>query len=232
MKRKEDIQYLISKCEKKVLPLEEAYKNALHEQKIPVEIRGVVREILIDLRSVLDFLAHEIVETQKIKPPKKLYFPILADLKSFNSKMTEWYPNLDNINKPLFDYLLSIQPFSKGTRNWIKDFNTLNNTNKHDRIVPHERQEMSYTTTLLHEQPVGGVSWGKRVTSHGSIRVKGGKMNTKTQLPEPDSNIEVKKVTWIDFHFEGSKISAFELVKNAIKGINEIVKEVEKNINE
>jgi len=227
MKRKEDIDHLIKKCALTLPQLEVSYANALNEKRIPVELRSQVKAFLGDLRSVLDYLAHEIVESQGLKPSSRYYFPILPDSKTFAVRMKEWFPGLNSTNATLYDYLHSMQPFTRTENVWIEWFNKINNENKHERLTPQERREVNQTTTVTHRASGGSVTWNKGVKFGGNVRVMGVPIDVTTQMPVADPRIEVRKTTWVDFHFEGTTISVVGLLKNSLSGITEISKGIE-----
>src|SRR5579863_1008764 len=143
MSRKTAIEALLAR-EEKVLPkLIEDYNNSIHSQTIPIDLRIDIKDFFGNLRSVLDYIARDIVEKYCPKANKNdaLYFPIRADKSSFQGAMKKSYPELDLNNKKLYDILEEVQPYLKADNQWLAQFNRLNNENKHENLVPQTRQE-------------------------------------------------------------------------------------------
>lgn len=202
--------------------INDEYEKALHSQTITAELRIDIKEYFSNLRSILDYIAHDIVEKfcPKANPKNKLYFPIRDDIKAFISEMTKSYPGLELNNKNIFDILENVQHFKKDDNKWLFYFNKINNEHKHDKLVPQIRKETKKIT--ISRQGGGSVSWGAGVKFGSGVNVMGIPIDPNTQLPIPNNIVKTEIITWVDFHFEGINISAIWLVKESFKQINKI----------
>ena len=73
----------------------------------------------------------------------------------------------------------------------------------------------------------GSVEWSPQNVRFGNgVSILGVPVDPSSQLPVPDTSIEVKRIVWVDFHFEGIGKSALGLLKQATDGINQIALKV------
>ena len=81
MSRKTDIEALLNRADKTLPKINEEYEKALHDKTISADLRIDIKDYFGNLRSVLDYLAHDIVEKHcpTANPKDILYFPIRAD---------------------------------------------------------------------------------------------------------------------------------------------------------
>lgn len=88
------------------------------------DLRVDIKNIFENLRSCLDYLAHELFEALcgTAKKADHLYFPIRSSRIEFDKLMNRYYPGPDGANKQVFDFLGSIQPYDNI---WLKQFNQL-----------------------------------------------------------------------------------------------------------
>lgn len=88
------------------------------------DLRVDIKNIFENLRSCLDYLAHELFEALcgTAKKADHLYFPIRSSRIEFDKLMNRYYPGPDGANKQVFDFLGSIQPYDNI---WLKQFNRL-----------------------------------------------------------------------------------------------------------
>ncbi len=141
--RKSDIIMLIEKSKKMYSTIEIKYKNSLDKKNIDPNLKIDIKNYCENVRSSLDYLAKEIVFKYCPTANKNdnLYFPICKSKSIFDNKMKKSYPNLDENNKSLYDYLENIQSFNNLNNQWLMDFNTLTNENKHEKLVEQTRIE-------------------------------------------------------------------------------------------
>ncbi|MCX6709327.1 MAG: hypothetical protein NTW67_06825 [Candidatus Woesearchaeota archaeon] len=151
--RKEQVESLLSHAKTDLARIESEYNNALRQKNISDSLKIDIKNLLENLRSILDYVAHDIYE-QKIKPDRiansrpdiqKIYFPYGKIQKDFNSGLGSFLPNLINIDNDLFLIIESIQPFKVGD-NWLCDFCDITNEKKHCSLTPQERIEMPETS--------------------------------------------------------------------------------------
>ena len=217
--RKHDIDALLVRSDDDFAGIESKYNESLRAQEVSTDLRIDIKNLCGNLRSVLDYLAHEIRDRHCpfANPKDRFYFPILPDHSTFESQMSKWFPDLKTSCPDLWDYLESIQPYHPDYV-WLGHFNRLNNENKHGRLVEQtrsKRQEVKATT-----QGGGQVRWNPQNVKFGSgVRIGGVPVDPRTQLPAPHPSQKVEHITWVDFRFEGIGVSALQLLKSTLEGI-------------
>jgi hypothetical protein len=219
--RKANITALVDRAKWDLPKVEAAYQKSLHAKAIDPDLRIDIKNLCENLRSALDYLAHDMRE--KLCPTAKFgqrfYFPILPDQPSFDAKLDDWYPGLRTAHAPLARYLSSVQPFQVGCE-WLGTFNKLNNENKHGDLIEQVRSET--VETRVTGQGGGQVSWGSGVTFGSGVSIMGVPVDPRTQLPVPHPSIKVERVTWVDFRFDGTTTSALGLLRATVPGIEKI----------
>lgn len=223
MSRKTDIEALINRADKTLTKINEEYEKALDSKTISADLQINIKDFFGNLRSVLDYLAHDIVEKYcpNANPKPNLYFPIRADQVSFDKLMNESYPDLQINCKAAYDILEALQPFKKPENAWLANFSTLNNKNKHVRLVAQKRTE----TKRVNVEILGGgaVSWDPSAVKFGSgVFIGGVPVNPYTQTPIPSEAQTVKIETWVDFQFEDINVSAIWLTRESLSQIKTI----------
>jgi uncharacterized RmlC-like cupin family protein len=190
---------------------QESIKNIkkLSSKSISEDLKIDIKDYFGYLRSVLDYLSHEVVDKccPMAKKNDKLYFPICQDSVSFVKAMKKSYPELETNCKAVYDIFESVQPFKKVENKWLTDFNKLNNENKHDRLVAQTRSESK--RVIVEIKGGGSVSWDPNSVKFGTeVSIGGVPVNPQTQMPNPSSSQTVKVETWVDFQFEDINDSA------------------------
>ncbi|WP_339699161.1 hypothetical protein [Algoriphagus aquimarinus] len=223
MSRKTDIEALLNRADKTLPKINEEYEKALHAQSISADLRIDIKDYFGNLRSVLDYLAHDIVEMYcpNANPRDILYFPIRADQASFDNVMKKSYPDLQTNYRDIYDVLEELQPFKKPENVWLTHFNKLNNENKHERLVAQKRTETKRVNVQIKDG--GGVSWDPSAVKFGSgVFIGGVPVNPHTQMPNPSNTQTVTIETWVDFQFDDINVSAIWLTRESLKQIQTI----------
>jgi hypothetical protein len=223
MSRKTDIEALLNRADKNLLKIIEEYEKSLHSKTISAELRIDIKDYFGNLRSVLDYLAHDIVEKYcpNANPKDNLYFPIRADQVSFENLMKKSYPDLQINCKAAYDILEALQPYKKTENAWLTHFNKLNNENKHERLVAQKRTETKRVNVEI--KGGGSVSWDPSAVKFGpGVFIGGVPVNPYTQMPNPSDTQTVTIETWVDFQFEDINVSAIWLTKESLKQIKKI----------
>ena len=231
--REEEINALIKKAKKQFSAIEREYKLNLDQQSISKDLGIDIKNLCENLRSALDYLAHDFREYYCPLENKKnmFYFPILPDINQFNKRVSEWYPGLDAIAPDLWDYLESIQPYNGKSTIWLSHFNKLNNKNKHNSLVPQTKTTREEVHVSLNNG--GRISWTPSGTTYGNGASIGGvPVDPSTQLPIPHPSQKVKRIIWVDFHFKNIPGSAIELLKRSLDGVEAITSKVRKALND
>jgi hypothetical protein len=230
MRRKTDIEALLERASMTLQKISSEYDNSLHSKFISASLRIDVKDYFSNLRSVLDYIAHDIVEKYcpNANPKNNLYFPIRSDIETFTAEMSKSYPELEVNNKTVYDILKNLQPFKHDDNKWLTAFNKLNNENKHDRLVAQTRTESKNITVI--GQRGSSVSWGPGVTFGNGISIMGVPIDPTTQLPISNNIVKTEIITWVDFQFEDINISALWLTKESLKQINQIYSDLKNEI--
>jgi hypothetical protein len=222
----QDVAALLKRCESDLDSVKSEYENSLHAKSISADLKINIKNLSENLRSVLDYLAHEIRETYcpKASAKQRFYFPIAQDLSQFEGQMKKCYPGLKKGSPDLYSYLESIQPYHRKCA-WLGQFNRLNNENKHDSLVEQTRTETERVTV----RSAGGsrVSWTpQNVKFDAGVYIGGVPVNPATQTPVPHPSQTVELTIWVDFRFQGIKVSALGLLTAVVKGVFDVAQHV------
>jgi hypothetical protein len=225
MKRQANIEALLRKARAEFGQLRSAYDKALQAKTISEDLKVDLKNIFENLRSCLDYLAHEISETL-CRPPKsnQLYFPIRASEPEFRKVMSDQFDGLEQNAAALFSFLESIQPCKQS---WLGQFNRLNNGNKHQDLVEQTRTE---TVMVNVASPSGAsVTWNPANVRFGSgVWVAGVPVDPRTQMPVPNNQAKTTVTKWIDFKFAENGESVLPFVQRSIDQVQTIFDEAKK----
>ena len=220
--RKSDISALLTHSRKRIDVILEQYRNSLEGQTVSEDLRVEIKGLFENLRSVLDYCAHDIREhfCPPLKSKERIYFPILPDRTQFEGNMARWFPDLQISVPDLWNALEAVQPYQDG-HEWLGQFNVVNNRNKHDRLI--EQTKTSTREVKVSSDQGSEVSWNPDSTTFGEgVEIAGVPVDPLTQLPVPHQSQNVQQITWVDFKFEGVEVSALDLMRSALQGIEEI----------
>jgi hypothetical protein len=225
--RKNSIQALIARCETDLAKIEGAYEDSLHRQQIHADLKVDIKNLCGNLRSILDYIAHDIRETHcaTANPKARFYFPIFVSAAEFEVMANKWYTGLKNTLPELWSFLEAVQPYHSDW-SWLGIFNRINNDNKHGNLVAQTRNE---TEQVKVSAGRGGVSWLPTAVRFGrGVFINGVPIDPRTQMPVPDPSLKVERIIWVDFRFDGENVSALGLLKQALAGIRKIASDIEK----
>ena len=227
MNRSQNIEALLEKASKSLGQLRQAYEASLHSKVVSADLKVEIKNIFENLRSCLDYLAHDIFESTcpGKNPPKPLYFPIRQSLPDFDGVISVDFPSLKSVNRPICDFLESIQPYHDP---WLGQFNELNKLNKHQDLVEQTRTE---TPTVTVSSPGGGsVSWGPGVTFGSGVSVWGVPIDPRTQMPVLNNSVTTEVTIWVDFKFKENGQSVLTFIEKSIESVKHIYTELDKYI--
>lgn len=222
MSREGSINAQIRRAEEILPKIEKEYQDSLSEQSISDDLKLDIQAFVGHLRSVLDYLAHDIVEQHcpNANPRNRLYFPITGDANNFSSTMTRSYPDLNTNCIDLYNYLDSIQPFKNDGNKWLTKFNKVNNEQKHNDLIEQTRTETK--TVKVTGQGGGSVSWGSGVKFGSGVSVMGVPIDPRTQMPVQNKMVKTEVTIWVDFKFDGIDVSVIWLLHESLTKIKEI----------
>ncbi len=225
--RKDGIQALIKSADTELQKIERAYGESLHAKNISADLQVAIKNLCGNLRSALDYIAHDIREQfcAGANPKDRFYFPILSSATQFQAQVEQWYPGLRTNVPDLWNFLESVQPYH-GDWDWLGIFNKINNENKHDKLIPQTRKE---TEQVRVTGPNTSVTWTPQNVRFGQgVYIGGIPVDPRTQMPVPHPSQTVERLIWVDFVFDGANISALTLLKQAVNGVKRIVADAEK----
>lgn len=227
MNRSKSITALISKAKKDFVVLKSDYNNSLDQKVISEELKIDIKNIFENLRSSLDYIAHDIHEACiTAKPPKKLYFPIKQSRKEFDIGINTDFVDLNTNFPDVYTILENVQPYNDP---WLTKFNKLNNNNKHQDLVEQTRTEQR-RVTVSSKSGNGSVSWGPGVTFGSGVFVQGVAVDTRTQVPVPNNRVNTEVVIWVDFKFQENDESVLPFIEASINKIESLFIELGKHI--
>jgi len=225
--RSKSITALIGKAKKDFVVLKKDYNNSLDQKVISEELKIDIKNIFENLRSSLDYLAHDIHEACiTAKPPKILYFPIKQSRKEFDIGINKDFVDLNTNFTDVYTILENVQPYNDP---WLTKFNKLNNNNKHQDLVEQTRTEQR-RVTVSSKSGNGSVSWGPGVTFGNGVSVMGVSVDPRTQMPAPNNRVNTEVVIWVDFKFQENDESVLPFIEASINKIENLFIELEKHI--
>lgn len=219
MNRKAQIEALLNRADLSIVKISKEYDLSLHSKHISLDLLIDIKEYFSILRSILDYLAHDIVAKfcPSANPRNILYFPIRQDQDSFIIEINKSFPELEQKNRNVYEIIENMQVFKSQDNSWLSCFNKLNNENKHQRLVPQTRIETKQV--IVTGQNGGSVSWGSGVKFGNGINIMGVPIDPITQLPVKNNTVKTEIITWVDFQFEEINVSAIWLTKESLKRI-------------
>lgn len=226
MKRAASIEALLRKAKVDFAGLRIAYDSSLHEKHVREDLKVAIKNIFENLRSCLDYLAHDIFDTHcsSVTKADRLYFPIRSTTTEFNKAVAKDYPDLELTSKTVFDILEAVQPYRNP---WLGQFNKLNNHNKHQDLVEQTRTETRQVTVSRGE---GSVSWGPGVTFGSGVSVVGVPIDPQTQMPIPNTVAKTEVVIWVDFRFKEINQSVIPFVETSMKSVERVFRDLQPHI--
>ena len=232
MKRYEDVITLITESKEQYMEVKELYDKSLKDKSLDIRIK--VKNLMENLRSILDYTTHDIYEEvckynrQKSgkSDPSNIYFPYGKNENDFKSSIGRSLPNLEILSPPTYELIKNVQPFVSND-SWLYDLCVINNENKHDKLTPQTREETeTYTVRGSH----GSVSTmvnnpNVRVTSKpGAVKIFGVPAQfTPDGIKTAPSDLKHERTIWVSFVFEGTNINVLNLLNKAVPGIETLV---------
>jgi len=197
MKRETSIEALLKRAGNDLDALKTNYEASLHEKHVREDLKVTIKNIFENLRSCLDYIAHDIYETHcaTSKKPRRMYFPIRKTAPEFDKAIAADDPDLQTNAPRIYNLLESIQPYNDP---WLGDFNKLNNHNKHQDLVEQTRTEEKRVTV---SRDGGAVSWGPGVSFGSGVSIMGVPIDPRTQMPVPNNVAHTEVAIWIGFRF-------------------------------
>lgn len=218
--------------------IEKQYNKALSEKKIPTPLQIDVKNFMENLRSALDYMAHDIYEIilkperdkNGEQPIEKIYFPYGKTENDFKSRIGSSLPNLNNLNLDIFQLIETLQTH-KCNDDWLYQFCHILNEKKHDTLSPQTRTETQTMTASAGgasvTMPINNPFFSVHQGQNAQVTLGGVLVRFTNQGIEPlGPGLERTITTWVSFNFGGSNIQVLPLLKQALKEITELSEKV------
>ncbi len=236
MNRKDDVNTILVAAQEQFENIRKEYDRALREQSL--DLRVPVKNLMENLRSSLDYMAHDIYESccQAARiaagrsDPRSIYFPYGQTEADFRSGVGNSLPDLQNINPDVYDLIASIQPF-RCNDGWLYDLCSILNEKKHDKLKAQTRSE---TEIYSVEGEHGSVSIivnnpNVKITSQpGAVKIFGvpAEFTSEGIKTAPSEKLSHKRMVWVAFTFEGSDVNVIGMLEKAVVGIKNLASQL------
>jgi hypothetical protein len=240
MDRKKDTTSIIDAAIKQHREILASYEIALSNKSM--DLRVPVKNVMENLRSALDYMAHDIYEVccQPIRKksglpdPFNIYFPYGRTEPDFKSRIGSSLPGLATTCPPVYDLLISIQLFACGDK-WLYDLCSILNENKHDRLTEQVRTE-NQTHTV--QGPYGSVTIPvnnpniKVISKPGAVKIFGVQAEFRENgiYTLPSKELKHIRTTWVAFTFAGTDTNVIDLLNKAVIGVKKFADDLHKSI--
>jgi len=239
MKRYEDVITLIKESKEQYMKVKALYNKSLKDKSLDIRVK--VKNLMENLRSILDYTARDIYEDickpHRQKPgksdPSNIYFPYGKKGNDFKSSIGRYLPDLDIFSPSIYELIKNVQPFACNN-SWVYDLCVINNENKHDKLTPQTREE---TGTYTVQGPHGSVSTiinnpkVSVISKPGAVKIFGVPAQfTPEGIETAPSTLQHKKTIWVSFAFEGTNINVLNLFNNAVPGIESLITSIYKEL--
>lgn len=226
MRRAKSIAALISKCRNALVVLRSDYESSLREKNVSEELKIDIKNILENLRSCLDYVAHDIHEKYVDGTPSNLYFPIRSTRSDLEQVVARDFRGLAQKSPDVYNILEGVQPYND---DWLGKLNRLNNNNKHEDLVEQTRTETKLVT-VASKSGRGSVTWGPGTKFGSGNAVLGVPIDPKTQLPIPNTTTETTIEVWVDFKFADNGESVLPYLKMAIDKVDDLCQAIQNHL--
>lgn len=240
MSRKDDVTIILEEAKRQYQNIRKNYDRALKEKSM--DLRVPVKNLMENLRSSLDYMAHDIYESccQSARlasgnpDPRNIYFPYGLTEQNFRSGVGSSLPNLLTENADVYNLIESIQPF-KCNDNWLYDLCSVLNEKKHDKLKAQIRTE----TERHHvESEHGSVSIivndpNVKITSQpGAVKIFGvpAEFSSEGIRTAPSDKLKHSRITWVSFTFEDTEIDVIGMLEKSMVGITALASQLYTNI--
>jgi hypothetical protein len=241
----ESARVLLDEIPSGLSALQDEYGECIKKVAVSPKFRAQTHAFLGHLRSILDFLAHEVARFCP-SAPAKIYFPIAkvgmskADFEKNLRK--KWLPGIDIGSPAIFDYLMKLQYFYPGN-DWLPAFHNLSNKNKHVQLSRMEIAGCDAAMICYNGKPFMQIgdrglhsltleAGASLVLSSGSHRaaIRGPQIIDRSteKLHDADPGVDIVLGTWAEFKFnEFPQQPAIVFLEAAAKEVRRISEQIE-----
>ena len=210
------------------------YESSLSKKSVSAKASNLTHRICVELRNTLDRIAYRywnlkiapsLSDVDRESASSRIYFPAGGKQQSMDATLGAWgWSSVGANHQPLFDYLLSQQPFTSPDNKWLSILYDLSKQGKHIDLVPQKRFEEHKITVSA---PGGGsVTWGPGVTFGSGVSIMGAPVDPRTQRIVPTPGVTEKIETWVNFLIDGHNVNAMGFCKEAHLKTRKIIQEM------
>lgn len=233
--RKDSVRELLDNVKEFIKLIDIEYDKANKDLTVREFLKIKIRHAMGDLRSCLDYIANDIYESVYRKHTDKVYFVYAMDEGKFNKYLETHFKDLRIKNEKLYNIIKSNQPFSCNS-DWLYNLCDLNNINKHEKLLGHERKTQVDLNVL-------GFKFFRfeNVTADTNVRISGNYFNgirQKDDMSIAEGKFDIGNNGDIacfdinsEFFYEGTNINCIELLKEAYQRIEELTEDVYNTLN-
>lgn len=238
--RQKDVRDLIEHIESNLEKVKREYEASIQSESISASLKIDVKNLMENIRSVLDYLAHDIYE-KVIQPARaslgkkeirNIYFPYGRVENDFRSSLARSLPGLGSLSPDVLARIERIQPYKCGN-DWLYDVCSIVNQIKHDQLIPQTREEKR--GLKLDFAGGGGITLGPGAVIKGSGRIVSGNsvLDLKGKAISGDSPVEdlpktIKQtvVVWVGFQFADTGVEVLPLLQLAAKEVDNLANDI------
>ena len=225
MKRGVAIKALLRRCSEDAAELDGIYAVARSEATLGDSAKVLIKNTFENLRSCLDYFAHEIFESCCIghKKPDRLYFPIRDSQTQFQSAVQKGFPGLKVGAPKVYQLIESVQPYNTQDA-WLDHLNKLNNQNKHEDLADHIRVA-GRRITIERDGAIVGI--GPNVGIALGATFLDVSIDPISRLPSPSGSAKVTVEPWANFYFEGVECPVNVFLADCIRKVEQLFLAIE-----
>ena len=218
-----DVKSLLDHTEQKLEIIKKCYDQALHEKNISDFLRIDIKNVMENLRSALEYMAHDIAQ---LLPGKrnKVYFPFGKNQQDFSEALKRNLPELQNHSPDIYLLIEGIQLHKCGN-SWLDDLCTTVNQKKHNLLLPQERvTQTTYDIKASDGEVIISAPAGEIEAPPGEIAIEGIPISfdPKTGIPLETDGLNIGLTIWVSFVFQDTKIQVFPLLVTALEEIKKL----------
>jgi len=230
-----ELESMLDRADELFGDLEDEYKKCLRLQNVTAWAKNLSHEVLEKLRHSLDHAMYIIWE-KRISPTLSeqkrkhahIYFPITNKLSGFRSLLGQGkMSDLDKVNKNLYEFLLSKQPFSTAENQWLAILSENAALGKHVHLTPQKRVE---NRRIKVSRDSGSVSWDlSSVRFGGGVSVMGAPIDPSTQRIVPTAGVTEEIELWVSFILTDYSVNALVFCKESCQKTRSLIEEMLKS---
>lgn len=228
----ENLKATFTRAEELLGELGREQQASLGEASVSTRAQQLTHEVLERLASALDRsataywsarVAPSISKDHRQKA--KIYFPITESQYDFDDILSKWkWKEVRQDHDEIYQYLLSLQPFSAAGNRWLRILKRLVNKGKHVDLVPQKR-EVEHHFRVSNKQGAA-VEYGPGVQFGPGVILAGAHVDPKTQRIVPTAGVTETRKTLVSFKIKDFDMDALGFCQSSIKSTRDIVETI------